>query len=130
MLFLWFWYFLNLQNIYILCLRSFSDFLHQGHHSYLYFKKKKIRIQKVVEKSGYKVIMTSSRCLTGTDRVSQAAKKINSNSLLTFFKVKFRRMNLNFSFLRIIWKCMDELLYNRNMLLKKIYYKPYEKKSI
>ena len=32
------------------------------------------------------------------------AKQINSNSLLTFFKVKFRRMNLNFSFLRNIKK--------------------------
>jgi 3-deoxy-manno-octulosonate cytidylyltransferase (CMP-KDO synthetase) len=44
----------------------------------LYISTDSKKIQKVVEKSGYKVIMTSSRCLTGTDRVSQAAKKINS----------------------------------------------------
>ena len=36
------------------------------------------RIQNVATKSNYKVIMTSTQCLTGTDRVAEAAKKINS----------------------------------------------------
>jgi 3-deoxy-manno-octulosonate cytidylyltransferase (CMP-KDO synthetase) len=36
------------------------------------------KIAKVVKKENYNVIMTSSRCLTGTDRVAEAAKKIKS----------------------------------------------------
>ena len=36
------------------------------------------KIKKVAEESNYNTIMTSSKCLTGTDRVAQAAKKINS----------------------------------------------------
>ena len=37
------------------------------------------RISKVVMDSGYNSIMTSSKCLTGTDRVAEAAMKIKSN---------------------------------------------------
>ena len=36
------------------------------------------KIKKIVEKSNYQVIMTSKNCLTGTDRVAQASKKIQS----------------------------------------------------
>tara|TARA_Y100000591_G_scaffold323690_1_gene341916 strand:+ start:251 stop:979 length:729 start_codon:yes stop_codon:yes gene_type:complete len=35
------------------------------------------RIQKRVKESNFNVIMTSSKCLTGTDRVAQASKKIS-----------------------------------------------------
>ena len=35
-------------------------------------------ISEVVKKENYKVIMTSQSCLTGTDRVAEVAKKINS----------------------------------------------------
>ena len=35
------------------------------------------KIQKRVKKSKFNVIMTSSKCLTGTDRVAQASKKIS-----------------------------------------------------
>ena len=36
------------------------------------------RIKKRVKESNFNVIMTSSKCLTGTDRVAEVAKKINS----------------------------------------------------
>ena len=36
------------------------------------------KIANVVKKNGYKYIFTSSRCLTGTDRVAEASKKIRS----------------------------------------------------
>jgi len=37
------------------------------------------KIAKVVSDNGYKYLMTSSRCLTGTDRVAEAAMKIKSD---------------------------------------------------
>ncbi len=37
------------------------------------------RIKKVVVKNNYNCIMTSSACLTGTDRVAEASKKINAD---------------------------------------------------
>jgi len=40
------------------------------------------KIQKIVEKSNYKVIRTSSKCLTGTDRVAEASKKITSKIII------------------------------------------------
>ena len=36
------------------------------------------KISKVVKKAKYNVVMTTSKCLTGTDRVAEASKKINS----------------------------------------------------
>ena len=36
------------------------------------------KISKLVRDNNYKVVMTSTRCLTGTDRVAEASKKINS----------------------------------------------------
>ena len=36
------------------------------------------KIANVAKKKGYEYIMTSSRCLTGTDRVAEASKKIRS----------------------------------------------------
>ena len=37
------------------------------------------KIANVVKKEKYKVVMTSNKCLTGTDRVAEASLKINSN---------------------------------------------------
>ena len=37
------------------------------------------RISDLVKKNNYKVIMTSKKCLTGTDRVAEASKKIKSD---------------------------------------------------
>ncbi len=37
------------------------------------------RIAKKVSENGFNFIMTSKRCLTGTDRVAEASKKIRSN---------------------------------------------------
>ena len=37
------------------------------------------KIKNVAKNFGYNVIMTSKKCLTGTDRVAEAAKKISSN---------------------------------------------------
>ena len=37
------------------------------------------KIKNLVEKNNFNVIMTSKNCLTGTDRVAEASKKINSN---------------------------------------------------
>ena len=36
-------------------------------------------IKRNFKKNGYKFIMTSKSCLTGTDRVAEASKKIKSN---------------------------------------------------
>ena len=40
------------------------------------------KISRVIETHGYNFIMTSSSCLTGTDRVSEAAKKIDSDIII------------------------------------------------
>tara|TARA_E500000178_G_C17036417_1_gene763659 strand:- start:6980 stop:7708 length:729 start_codon:yes stop_codon:yes gene_type:complete len=37
------------------------------------------KIKDIVEKNNFNAIMTSKKCLTGTDRVAEASKKINSN---------------------------------------------------
>ena len=37
------------------------------------------KIAKVVKNENYNAIMTSTKCLTGTDRVAEASKKIKSN---------------------------------------------------
>ena len=37
------------------------------------------KISNVIKKAHYNVLMTSSRCLTGTDRVAEASKKLKSN---------------------------------------------------
>lgn len=47
-------------------------------HKNLFIATDSNKISKVVQKAGYNVIMTSPSCLTGTDRVAEAAKKINS----------------------------------------------------
>ena len=43
----------------------------------LYVATDSIKIKKKVLEENYKVIMTSKRCLTGTDRVAEASKKLN-----------------------------------------------------
>ena len=45
----------------------------------LYIATDSEKISNVVKSAGYKTIMTSSSCLTGTDRVAEASRKINSN---------------------------------------------------
>ena len=40
------------------------------------------KIAKVVKNANYNVIMTSSKCLTGTDRVAEASQKINSKIII------------------------------------------------
>ena len=37
------------------------------------------RIAKIVTKAGFNIVMTSNECLTGTDRVAEAASKIKSD---------------------------------------------------
>ena len=46
--------------------------------SNLYVATDSNKISKVVNNAGYKFIMTSSKCLTGTDRVAEASTKIKS----------------------------------------------------
>ena len=48
----------------------------------LYIATDSKKIKKVVVNSDYKVIMTSAKCLTGTDRVAEATKKINSKIII------------------------------------------------
>ena len=45
----------------------------------LYIATDSQKIKKKVLENSYNVIMTSTKCLTGTDRVAQASKKIKSN---------------------------------------------------
>ena len=45
----------------------------------LYIATDSNKISKVVNDAGYKTIMTSSNCLTGTDRVAEASRKIKSD---------------------------------------------------
>jgi 3-deoxy-manno-octulosonate cytidylyltransferase (CMP-KDO synthetase) len=44
----------------------------------LYIATDSIKISKIVKRANYKVLMTSFKCLTGTDRVAEAAKKVKS----------------------------------------------------
>ena len=44
----------------------------------LYIATDSKKISKTTNKAGYKFIMTSNKCLTGTDRVAEASKKIKS----------------------------------------------------
>ena len=48
----------------------------------LYIATDSKKIEKIVTENGYKTVMTSSKCLTGTDRVAEAAKKIKSNIIV------------------------------------------------
>lgn len=47
------------------------------HHNQVYVATDDVRIKSVVEGFGGQVIMTSSKCLTGTDRLAEANKKLN-----------------------------------------------------
>ena len=47
-------------------------------NKYLYVATDSKKISNVVSANGYKYIMTSKKCLTGTDRVAEAAMKIKS----------------------------------------------------
>ena len=40
------------------------------------------KISKIVSRAGYNFLMTSKKCLTGTDRVAEAAKKIKSKIII------------------------------------------------
>lgn len=51
------------------------------------------KIANVVKKNGYNVIMTSKKCLTGTDRVAEASKKIKSDF---FINVQGDEPTINF----------------------------------
>ena len=42
------------------------------------------KISKVVSQNGYKFIMTSRNCLTGTDRVAEASMKVKAKYILMF----------------------------------------------
>ena len=46
--------------------------------SNLYVATDSKKISNIVEKSNYKTVFTSRNCMTGTDRVAQASKKINA----------------------------------------------------
>ena len=45
----------------------------------IYIATENIKIAKLVKKNNLKVIMTSNKCLTGTDRVAEASRKVKSN---------------------------------------------------
>tara|TARA_Y100000591_G_C21785651_1_gene673628 strand:- start:436 stop:1185 length:750 start_codon:yes stop_codon:yes gene_type:complete len=45
----------------------------------LYIATDNKKISDTVKRNNYKAVMTSKRCLTGTDRVAEASKKINAN---------------------------------------------------
>ena len=45
----------------------------------LYIATDNKKISNVAKMANYNVVMTSSKCLTGTDRVAEAAKKIKAN---------------------------------------------------
>ena len=45
----------------------------------LYIETDDKRISKKVSENGYNFVMTSKKCLTGTDRVAEASKKIKSD---------------------------------------------------
>lgn len=45
----------------------------------VYIATENLKIANVVKKSGYKVIITSDSCLTGTDRVAEASYEINAD---------------------------------------------------
>jgi len=46
---------------------------------FVYIATEDIQIKKVVEKAGFNVVMTSNKCLTGTDRIAEVATKIDSD---------------------------------------------------
>ena len=67
----------------------------------LYIATDSKKIQSVVIKAGYKSIMTSRGCLTGTDRVAEASKKINSK---IFINVQGDEPTINFRDIVKIYK--------------------------
>jgi len=67
----------------------------------LYIATDSKKIQNVVKKAGYKSIMTSRKCLTGTDRVAEASKKINSK---IFINVQGDEPTINFKDIIKIYK--------------------------
>ena len=48
----------------------------------LYVATDDLRISSIVKKNNYNYVMTSKNCLTGTDRVAEAAKKINADIVI------------------------------------------------
>ena len=46
---------------------------------FVYVATEDFQIKEVVEKAGFNVVMTSNKCLTGTDRIAEVATKIDSD---------------------------------------------------
>jgi len=46
---------------------------------FVYIATEDLQIKEVVEKAGFNVVMTSNKCLTGTDRIGEAATKIEAD---------------------------------------------------
>ena len=46
---------------------------------YVYIATEDFQIKEIVEKAGFNVVMTSSKAITGTDRIAEAATKIEAD---------------------------------------------------
>ena len=63
-------------------IRTYRQCLKVFPAKFVYIATDNKNIKKVCEKEKAKVIMTSSKCLTGTDRVAEVAKKINAKTYI------------------------------------------------
>ena len=46
---------------------------------FVYVATEDFQIKEIVEKAGFNVVMTSNKCLTGTDRIAEAATQIEAD---------------------------------------------------
>jgi len=59
-------------------IRTFNQCAKAVEKKFLYIATDSLKIKKVCNQYGVNVVMTSEKCLTGTDRVAEVSKKINS----------------------------------------------------
>ena len=73
------------------------------------------KIANVVKKYGYKYIFTSTNCLTGTDRVAEASKKIRSK---IYINVQGDEPTINPNDIKKVIKTKKKISKSRNLWLR------------
>ncbi len=72
---------LNINGIPMI-IRTFNQCKKAVHPKYIYVATEDEKIKKVCKKNNIKVVMTSKKCLTGTDRVYEFSKKIKADTYI------------------------------------------------
>ena len=79
-------------------LKNSKNYIHEriiNEESIIFIATDNVKIERAVSRMGYKVIMTSKKCLTGTDRLAEVSKKIKADIIEKYRKLGIGRKLMN-----------------------------------